>query len=104
MEASYFYSIVLPLGIFVFFLTALAYYYARKEELARKKWKKLADEYATKQLGWRDATKTEDYYEMKLEKALVQISVATNGSNLSGKEENVTEQQCSEEDASCNAT
>jgi hypothetical protein len=103
MEASYFYSIVLPLGIFVFFLTALAYYYARKEELARKKWKKLADEYATKQLGWRDATNTEDY-EMKLEKALEQISVATNGSNLSREEENVTEPRPSEEDASHNVT
>jgi hypothetical protein len=104
MEASYFYFIVLPLGIFVFLLTAVAYHYARKEELAQKKWKKLVDEYATKQLGWRDAAKTEDYCEMKLEKALEQISVATNGSSLSGEEENVTEQHCSEEDASCNVT
>ena len=41
MEASYFYALVLPLGIFVFLMTSLAFYYARKEEIARKKWMEL---------------------------------------------------------------
>lgn len=104
MEASFFYSIVLPLGIFVFFLSALAYYYARKEELARKKWKRLVDEYTTKQLGWRDAARKEDYYEMKFEKALEQISVVTSESSLSREEENVSKPHCPEEDASYNVT
>jgi hypothetical protein len=50
MEASYFYLFVLPLGIFVFFLTAVAFYYARREELARRNWRKLMSAYAKKQL------------------------------------------------------
>lgn len=43
MEASYFYVLILPLGIFVFLMSSLAFYYARKEELARKKWTELTD-------------------------------------------------------------
>ena len=42
MEASYFYTLVLPLGIFVFLMTSVAFYYARKEEIARKMWMELA--------------------------------------------------------------
>jgi hypothetical protein len=41
MEASYFYALVLPLGIFVFLMSSLAFYYAKKEEIARKKWMEL---------------------------------------------------------------
>ena len=105
MEASYFYSIVLPLGIFVFLLTALAYYYARKEELAGRKWRKLMNAYTKKQLEQEEATSSEDYYETKLEKALEQLDIVTSENNLSRKEGNQsTEPYCSEEDASYNVT
>ena len=105
MEASYFYSIVLPLGIFVFLLTALAYYYARKEELARRNWRKLMNSRTKKQLTQKEDTSADDYYEMKLEKAIEQFGVVTSENNLSRKDEDVhTEPQCSEEDASYNVT
>ncbi len=104
MEASYFYSFVLPLGIFVFFLTALAYYYARKEELARRNWDKLMNAYTKKQLEQKESTSTDDYYEMKLEKALEQLSAVIEGNQLDIEEEDVMETRCSEEDASYNVT
>jgi len=50
MEASYFYMLVLPLGIFVFLMTSVAFYYARKEEIARKKWMELTHAQAETQL------------------------------------------------------
>jgi len=50
MEASYFYLLVLPLGIFVFLMTSVAFYYARKEEIARKKWIELAHAHAETQI------------------------------------------------------
>lgn len=104
MEASYFYSFVLPLGIFVFFLTALAYYYARKEELARRNWDKLMNAYTKKQVEQKENTITDDYYEMKLEKALEQLNAVTEENKLDREEEDVMEPRCSEEDASYNVT
>jgi hypothetical protein len=104
MEASYFYSFVVPLGIFVFLLTALAYYYARKEELARKKWKKLMSTYTKRQLEQKESVSTDDYCAMKLEKALEQLSVVTDGDNLVKEEKDIVETCCSEEDASYNVT
>ena len=104
MEASYFYSFVLPLGIFVFFLTALAYYYARKEELARRNWDKLMNAYTKKQVEQKENTSTDDYYEMKLEKALEQLSAVIEGNKFDIEEEDVIETRCSEEDASYNVT
>ena len=53
MESSYFYLFVLPLGILVFALAPLVFYYAKREEFAHKKLKKLAckqEETFTKQL------------------------------------------------------
>jgi hypothetical protein len=41
MEAFYFNFFVLPLGILVVILVASVYYYANKEEIARRKTKKL---------------------------------------------------------------
>ena len=104
MEASYFYSIVLPLGVFVFLLTALAYYYARKEEQARRNWKKLMNEHTKKQLEQKEDTSTNDYHAMRLEKALEQLNVATDVNKLRKEEEDVIETWCSEEDASYNVT
>jgi Flp pilus assembly protein TadB len=104
MEASHFYYIVLPLGIFVFLLTALAYYYARKEELARRNWKKLMNAYTKKQLEQKKDVSAHDYHDMKLERALEQLNVATSGNGLSRKEENDKEPHYSEEDASYNVT
>ena len=43
MESSYFYFLILPLAIFVFALASLVFYYAKREEFAHKKLKKLAD-------------------------------------------------------------
>jgi Flp pilus assembly protein TadB len=104
MEASYFYSIVLPLGVFVFLLTALAYYYARKEEQARRNWEKLMNEHTKKQLERKEDTRTNDYHAMKLEKALEQLNVATDVNKLGEEEEDMIETCCSEEDASYNVT
>lgn len=102
MEASYFYSFVLPLGVFVFFLSALAYYYARKEELARRNWKKLMNSYTKKQLEQKEKTSTDGYYDMKLKKALEQLSAVTEGNRLDEEDEDAIETRCSEEDASYN--
>ncbi len=104
MEASYFYYIVLPLGIFVFLLTALAYYYARKEELARRNWDKLMKAYTKKRVEQKENTSTDDYYEMKLEKALEQFGIVIDGDTPGKEEKDVMETRCSEEDASCNVT
>ncbi len=104
MEASYFYSFVLPLGVFVFFLSALAYYYARKEELARRNWKKLMNSYTKKRLEQKENMSTDGYYEMKLEKALEQLSAVTEGNRLDKEDEDAIETHCSEEDASYNVT
>ena len=41
MAASYFFVLILPLGIFVFLMSSLAFYYARQEERARKRWMEL---------------------------------------------------------------
>ncbi len=104
MEASYFYSIVLPLGIFVFFLTALAYYYARKEEQARRNWKKLMDAYSKRPFEPKENTITDDYYAMKLEKALEQLNAVTEENKLGREEEDAIEACCSEKDATYNVT
>ena len=45
MEAFYFNFIVLPLGILVVILVASVYHYANKEEIARKKTKKVIQAY-----------------------------------------------------------
>ncbi len=45
MEASYFYIFILPLGIIVAGLVAAVYYYANREETAKKKTKKLVQAY-----------------------------------------------------------
>jgi len=55
MEASYFYFFVLPLGIFVGILALLVFYYARKEELAERKLKKLMGKYVRKRLKQKEA-------------------------------------------------
>jgi hypothetical protein len=94
METSYFYSFVLPLGIFVFFLTALAYYYARKEEQARRNWKKLMNAYSKRQFEPKENMITDDYYAMKLEKALEQLSAVTEENKLGREEEDAIEACC----------
>ena len=105
MEASYFYLFVLPLGIFVFFLTALAFYYARKEELARRKWRKLMNAYAKKQLKQKEIMNVDDDYEMKLEEALEQLDVVTSENIVLAKENAESgESDCSEEDVVHNVT
>jgi hypothetical protein len=45
MEASYFYMLILPLGLIVAGLVAAVYYYANREEIAKKKTKKLVQAY-----------------------------------------------------------
>lgn len=45
MDASYFEFLVLPLGVLVFILAALVYYFARKEERGRNRTKKLIESY-----------------------------------------------------------
>jgi uncharacterized membrane protein YhiD involved in acid resistance len=45
MDASYFEFLVLALGVLVFILAALVYYFARKEERGRNRTKKLIESY-----------------------------------------------------------
>jgi len=45
MEPFYFYLFILPLGIIVAGLVAAVYYYANREEIAKKKTKKLMQAY-----------------------------------------------------------
>jgi hypothetical protein len=45
MDVSYFEFFVLPLGVLVFVLASLLYYFARKEERGRNKTKKLVESY-----------------------------------------------------------
>lgn len=45
MEAFYFYFFILPLGLLVVALAVAVYYYADKEEIARKRTKKLMQSY-----------------------------------------------------------
>jgi hypothetical protein len=45
MDASYFEFLVLPLGVLVFILAALGYYFARKEKRGRNRTKKLVESY-----------------------------------------------------------
>lgn len=45
MDASYFEFLVLPLGVLVFVLATLVYYFARKEERGRNRTKKLVESY-----------------------------------------------------------
>jgi hypothetical protein len=45
MEASYFYFFILPLGIIVIVLVASVYHYANREEMAKRKTKKLIQAY-----------------------------------------------------------
>ena len=45
MEVSYFYLLILPLGIIVVGLVAAVYYYANREEIAERKTKKLEQAY-----------------------------------------------------------
>jgi hypothetical protein len=47
MDASYFEFLVLPLGVLVFILAAVVYYFARKEERGRNRTKKLVESYFT---------------------------------------------------------
>ena len=99
MEASYFYLFVLPLGIFVFVLTALAFYYARREELARRNWRKLMSAYAKKQLKQNEEADADDGYKTKLDEALEQLDVlATENMHVKESLDNF-EADCSEEDA-----
>jgi len=104
METSYFYSFVLPLGIFVFFLTALAYYYARNEQQARRNWKKLMNAYSKRQFEPKENMITDDYYAMKLEKALRQLNAVTEENKLDREEKDAIETCCSEKDATYNVT
>ena len=99
MEASYFYLFVLPLGIFVFFLTALAFYYARREELARRNWRKLMSAYAKKQLKQKEVMDVDDDYEMRLEEALEQLDIVTSENMHVEEGSKDIEADCSEEDA-----
>lgn len=48
MEAYYFYYFVLPLGAFVGILASLVFYYARREEAAQRKLKKVMHIYIKK--------------------------------------------------------
>ncbi len=59
MEISYFYLLILPLGIIVAGLVAAVYYYANKEEIAKKKTKKLVQTYIKEKAKQKEAMNKE---------------------------------------------
>ena len=59
MDPSQFYLLVLPLGTFVFALAFLVYYYARREEFAQRKLKRLVCTYVKKRLEQKEAMNKE---------------------------------------------
>ena len=59
MDPSQFYLSVLPLGIFVFALAFLVYYYAKREEFAQRKLKRLMRTYVKKRLEQKEAMNKE---------------------------------------------
>jgi len=100
MEASYFYVLVLPLGIFVFLMSSLAFYYARKEELARKKWTELTDLHTEDQLEHEETMSSELKGLEKLlqNKAIDQITYQRLKKALEDYYQMNTELDCSEKD------
>jgi hypothetical protein len=87
------------LGIFVFFLTALAFYYARREELARRNWRKLMSAYAKKQLKQKENMDRDDDYKMNLEEALEQLDIMASENMHVEESSKSIEPDCTEEDA-----
>jgi uncharacterized membrane protein YhiD involved in acid resistance len=59
VEAFYFTFFVLPLGIIVVVLVASIYYYAHKEEIARRKTKKLVQAYVKEKAKRQEAVNRE---------------------------------------------
>ena len=106
MEASYFYALVLPLGVFVFLMTSLAYYYARKEEFARKKWMELAHAQADVQLKPEEMVSRELAGLEKLleNQSIDQITYERLRKVLEADRKIEAEVDCSENDAACIVT
>jgi len=106
MDASYFYTLVLPLGIFVFLMTSVAFYYARKEEIARKKWMELTHAQAETQLEPEEIMSKELKGLEKLlqNESIDQITYERLRKVLEADRKKNIELDCSEKDAACNVT
>jgi len=106
MEASYFYTLVLPLGIFVFLMTSVAFYYARKEEIARKKWMELAHaQVETRPKPEVMMSRELDGLEKLLQnRSIDQITYERLRKVLEDDRKKSTEVDCSEKDAACIVT
>ncbi len=106
MEASYFYALVLPLGIFVFLLASLAFYYARKEELASKRWKELTDAHMKVQLQEGDTMSKElkGLEKLFLNNSIDQFAYERLKKVLEDDRKVNVESDCSKEDATCSIT
>ena len=59
MEIFYFYFFILPLGIIVIGLVAAVYYYANREEIAKRKTKKLVKAYIKEKAEQKEAMNKE---------------------------------------------
>jgi altronate dehydratase len=59
MEVSYFYLLILPLGIIVIGLVAAVYTYAHREEIAKRKTKKLVQAYIKEKAKQQEAMNKE---------------------------------------------
>ena len=106
MEASYFYVLILPLGIFVFLMSSLAFYYARKEELARKKWTELTNLHIEEQPEHEETISNELKGLEKLlqSKAIDQTTYQQLKKALEDYYKMNAELDCSEEDTICSVT
>jgi len=101
MEASYFYTLVLPLGIFVFLMTSVAFYYARKEEIARKKWIELTHAQSETQLEPEEmmSKELEGLEKLLQSRSIDQITYERLRKVLEADRKKKIELDCSEKDA-----
>ena len=106
MEASYFCVLILPLGIFVFLMSSLAFYYARKEELTRKRWTELTNLHIEKQPKHEETMRNElEGLEKLLQnKAIDQTTYQQLKKALEDYYKMNTELDCREEDTTCSVT
>ena len=76
IDPSQFYLLVLPLGTFVFALAFLVYYYARREEFAQRKLKRLIRTYVKKRIEQKEAMNRElgKLEELRQNKSIDQIT------------------------------
>ncbi len=97
MEAFYFYVNVLPLGALVVVLSVVTLYYARREERAQKKLKKVIDMYAKKR------SKLQESYDAQMERLQELLKAESIDSVTFERMKNALEKESKKHEASLDA-